>query len=91
MEKELEEKTKAIKILEVIENFWSIRIFKERIFQHGGWNVTTAIIKPQTNAISQSYSAIVKPTESASIDVATPCTINALKLTFAQHAHVSPP
>ena len=34
--------------------------------------VTRAITRQQTSAISQSYSAMVKPTESASIEVATP-------------------
>ena len=41
--------------------------------------VTKAIIKAETKAIKKPYSEIVQPTESASIDVAIPCTIKAPK------------
>ncbi len=34
--------------------------------------VTVAMIREQTRAMSQSYSAMVKPTERASMEVATP-------------------
>ena len=40
-------------------------------------NVTAAMSKAQALAIQISYDAMVKPTERASMEVATPCTSNA--------------
>ena len=45
--------------------------------------VTTQIMREETNAMSTSYSAVVKPTESASIDVAIPWIISVLNLSFS--------
>ena len=44
--------------------------------------VTTPMITAQTNADKNPYSAIVKPTESASIEVGMPCKIIILNFCF---------
>lgn len=44
--------------------------------------VTAAMIRAQTRAVRKPYSAIVNPTESASIEVATPWTSSAYRPTL---------
>ena len=53
-------------------------------------NVTTAMMREQTRAISQPYSEMVKPTDSASMLVATPCTKSAPALSSAASSASSP-
>ena len=52
--------------------------------------VTTAMMRDATNAISQPYSEMVKPTESASMLVATPCMNRAPALSSVASSASSP-
>ena len=59
------------RISALLESFVPNRLPRERPDMEMK-NVTVAMIREQTRAISQSYSAMVKPTDKASMEVATP-------------------
>ena len=53
--------------------------------------VTAPIMNASTSASRRVYSAMVKPTDSASIEVATPCSASAQRLSPLTSSSFSPP